>query len=235
MSASPAAFLVSAAQATRGAGTARVTSTMTVDAGDGASQSVRADGVVDFAGDDAALRVSSSIFGGGSDLQILLVDSASYVQVPMFGEKWISVPLDDLNVELPDPSKGLNMLTELTDLTEVGEEPIDGTETTKYTGTVDVEDAVGMSLPADLAQSTKKELEKASGTVDVSVWVDGDGRVVRLDQRGTVDVGTGAPLSTTSSTTLTDFGVATDIAAPPADQVVDGSQLGGLADLPRTG
>lgn len=234
-SASPAVLLDNAAQTTRSAGSARIMSTMTVGSGaDGTS--VRAEGVVDFEGDEAALRVSSSIFGGGSDLQVILSQDTSYIQVPMFGQKWVAMPLKDLNVNLPDPSSSLDMLTDLADLTVVGKEPVDGVEATKYTGRIDVKDAIGLAPQLPSARTpAAPDLDKVSGTVAVTVWVDEEQRIVRFDQRGTIDTGAGAPMASSSSTTLTDFGVATDIAPPPADQVIEGEKLSQLDGLAGTG
>lgn len=228
VSASPALFMAQATQATTAAGSARISSTSTIGGSGDQGTTIRAEGVVDFATNQAALRVSSALFGGGSDMQVILVDGKTYIQVPMFGEKWISAPMADLGVNLSDPAQGLAQLKMMADLTEIGPEPIDGVEATKYTGTLDLKDAVGqVDLPADAA----KQLDKLTGTADVTVWVDDQGRIVRFDQTATMDVGTGNPVQTTSSTTISDFGVTTDITPPPADQVVDEDSLKELGDL----
>ena len=182
-SASPAAFIAQAADSTRSAGSAKLTSTTTIGGMGEQGTAIRADGVVDFAGNEAALRVSSSLFGGSSDMQVILADGKSYLQVPMFGEKWIAMPIEDLGLNLADPAQGLDMLKKMTDLQEVGQEPIEGVEATKYTGTVDLKDAVGQAgLPAGTQQELSKELDKLSGQAQVTVWVDDDGRIIRFDQ-----------------------------------------------------
>ena len=69
----------------------------------------------------------------------------------------------------------------------------------------------------------------------MTVWVDEAGRIIRFDQTATIDTGTGKAVETTSSTTLSDFGVATDITAPPADQVLDSDALQRMGDLASSG
>ncbi len=240
-SASPAAFIAQAADSTTSAGSARIMSTTTVAGSqnlgtEGQDTTIRAEGVVNFAGNEAALRVSASLFGGDSDMQVVLVDGKSYVQVPMFGEKWIAMPMKDLGLNLADPAQGLDMLKQAADLQEVGKEPVDGVEATKYTGTLNLQDALGSAgLPADAQGDLSQKLDKVSGDAQVTVWVDEAGRIIRFDQTATIDTGTGKAVETTSSTTLSDFGVATDITAPPADQVVDSDSLQGLGDLASGG
>lgn len=240
-SASPAAFIAQAADSTTSAGSARIMSTTTVSGSqnlgtEGQDTTIRAEGVVNFAGNEAALRVSASLFGGDSDMQVVLVDGKSYVQVPMFGEKWIAMPMKDLGLNLADPAQGLDMLKQAADLQEVGKEPVDGVEATKYTGTLNLQDALGSAgLPADAQGDMAQKLDKVSGDAQVTVWVDEAGRIIRFDQTATIDMGTGKAVETTSSTTLSDFGVATDITAPPADQVIDSDSLQGLGDLASGG
>lgn len=240
-SASPAAFIAQAADSTTSAGSARIMSTTTVGGSqnlgtEGRDTTIRAEGVVNFAGNEAALRVSASLFGGDSDMQVVLVDGKSYVQVPMFGEKWIAMPMKDLGLNLADPAQGLDMLKQAADLQEVGKEPVDGVEATKYTGTLNLQDALGSAgLPADAQGDMAQKLDKVSGDAQVTVWVDEAGRIIRFDQTATIDMGTGKAVETTSSTTLSDFGVATDITAPPADQVIDSDSLQGLGDLASGG
>lgn len=225
-SASPALYVAQAADTTRSAGSARIMSTTNIA---GAQEStIRAEGVVDFAGNEAAMRVSSSLFGGSADMQVIIADGSSYIQIPVMGQKWISMPLQDLGVNFADPSQSLDMLKKVADLREVGQEPIEGVEATKYAGTVDLKDAFGqMDIPAD----QKKDLDKLAGTAQITVWVDDQDRIVRFDQKASLDLGTGDKVETTSSTTLSDFGVATDITPPPADEVMDGSALKGLGGL----
>ncbi|MFN8125217.1 MAG: hypothetical protein U0R64_01710 [Candidatus Nanopelagicales bacterium] len=65
-SASPAAFLVQAADATAATGSAKISATSTISGiapGDGGPLTVTANGVVDFADSEASLQVDSALFG----------------------------------------------------------------------------------------------------------------------------------------------------------------------------
>lgn len=232
MSASPAAFIAQAADTTESAGSARITSTTSAEGGaggDGSTVNVRMDGVVDFTTDRAALRLSSALFGGDTEMQVIVVDGVSYVQLPMFGQKWIKMPIQQLGVDFADPTSGLDMLRRAGDLTEVGPEPVDGVEATKYTGTIDLRKALEQMAP-EADKKIADELARTTGTADITVWVDDEGRIVRYDQKATIKAG-GQAITTTSSTTLTDFGVATDIEPPPSEEVMDKNALDQLGDL----
>lgn len=231
ISASPAAMLAQAAQSTESAGSAKVTSTTTVDSGAGGQDmTVRGGGVVDFASGEASMRLSSSLFGGGMDLEVIVADGKSYIKVPMFGDKWLETPLQDLGVTFADPAAGLDMLKEVGDLKEVGPENVAGVPATKYTGTVDLHKLMEQTGAAQGDSSQAKQLAKLTGVADVTVWVDGDGRIVRYDQKADLKAG-GQSLVTTMSTTFTDFGVDTAITPPPTDQVMTADQLKKLGDL----
>ncbi len=237
VSASPASFIAQAASTTESTGSARITSTTTAEGGgasgsSGGAVNVRVDGVVDFAADKASLRMSSALFGGDTEMQVIVADGTSYVQLPMFGQKWIKMPIQQLGVDFADPTTGLEMLRRTADLTEVGPEPVDGVEATKYTGTIDLKKALEEMSTGDTGVDEKmgKQLARTTGNADITVWVDSEGRIVRYDQKATIEAG-GQAITTTTSTTLTDFGVATDITPPPSDEVMDKSALDQLGDL----
>jgi hypothetical protein len=243
--ASPAAFIAQAADSTTSAGSARIVSTTTVtglpsQGTAGQETTIQAEGVVNFARNEAALTVSAALFGGDSDMQVVLVGGQSYIKVPMFGEKWIAMPMKDLGLNVADPTQGLDLLKQAADLQEVGKEPVDGVEATKYTGTIDLQEALGSAgLPADAKDDLPQQLDKVTGDADVIVWVDEEGRIIRFDQTATIDNGNGngngKTIETTSSTTMSDFGVPTDITAPPADQVLDSDALQKMGDLAGNG
>lgn len=234
VSAAPAAFIAQAADSTAAAGSAAMTSTTTITGapmGGRQDITVSADGVIDFAGSEASLQVTSPMMGGGAGMEVILADGVGYVKVPMFGDKWLSSPTKDLGLTMADPTQGLQTLRKAADLTQVGSEDIGGVATTKYTGTVDLSEAVGqLGLSASDERKAQAELEKIARTADVTVWVDDQDRVVRYDQQLAVDAD-GRTMQVSSSTSFSDFGVATDIQAPPADQVMDASKLKDLMPL----
>lgn len=233
VSAAPAAFIAQAADSTAATGSAKLVSTTSIKGapmgGSGTQDlTITADGIIDFAGSEASLQVSSPMMGTGSSMQVVLADGVGYVKVPMFGDKWISSPTKDLGLSMADPTQGLETLRKAADLTEVGTEDINGVTATKYTGTVDLSEAVGqLGLPAADAEKAQRELAKVARTADVTVWVDDQDRVVRYDQELAVNAD-GQQVQVSSSTSLSDFGITTDIQAPPADQVMDASKIKGM-------
>ena len=232
VTASPAAFMAQATQSTTSSGSARVTFTTSVGGMADQGIAIRGDGVVNFTDDEAALRVSSSLFGGGSDIEVTVVDGKSYIKVPIFGNKWIEAPAEEFGLSGADPSQSLQVLQDIADLQAVGAENIDGLQATKYTGTIALKKAMEqLGLPSGQTSEIEKNLDKVDGQSQVTVWVDSENRIVRFDQKMTIDIGAGKPVETMSSTTMTDFGIETDIVPPPADQVVSVDSLKDLAEL----
>jgi hypothetical protein len=122
-----------------------------------------------------------------------------------------------------DPTKALQMLQSIGNVSKVGTATIDGVDTTEYSGTVDVQKAAAALGPA----YTKLLGEAKVSTIPVDVWVGSDGLVRRLHENLSY------PINGTESTTdltidLSDFGVQTTITPPPADQTVDISTLKGV-------
>lgn len=225
--ASSAAFVRQAADTTTQAGSARISSQTTMGGSGDAGTAMTVQGVANFADKQLALTLQSGLLGADGAAQIIVTGGKTYLQMPMLGKKWIEAPMQDMGVNVTDPSQSLASLKEIADLQEAGTEDIDGVEATKYTGTVDLQKALSQSgLPLDKQQQLAGKLK---GTADVTVWIDGKGRIIRFDQNLTVDSGNGHPVDFVSSTTLSEFGVATDIQPPPADQIMD---LGSLKNVP---
>jgi hypothetical protein len=121
-----------------------------------------------------------------------------------------------------DPTKALQLLESVGDVSKVGTATIGGVETTEYTGTIDVKKV------AAVLGAQAKALDKAKvSSIPIDVWIDGDGLVRRMHEHLTYPAGV---LNTTTDLTvdLSDFGVKTSIQAPPADQTVDVSALKGI-------
>jgi LppX_LprAFG lipoprotein len=122
-----------------------------------------------------------------------------------------------------DPTKALQLLESVGDVSKVGTETIGGVQTTEYTGTIDVKKVAGV-----LGGAQAKALDKAKvSSIPIDVWIDGDGLVRRMHEHLTYPAGA---LNTTTDLTvdLSDFGVKTSIQVPPADQTLDVSALKGI-------
>jgi len=163
-----------------------------------------------------------------------------YMQLPALdqylnGKTWVKADLGalaqkqgiDLNQLFQaagneDPTRALQMLESVGNVSKVGTATIDGVDTTEYSGTIDVQKAA-----AALGPSYEKLLNGSKVTsIPVDVWIGSDGLVRRLHEHLSYDVN-GTQATTDLTMNLNDFGSPVTITTPPADQVVDLSQLKG--------
>jgi hypothetical protein len=163
-----------------------------------------------------------------------------YMQLPALdkylnGKTWVKADLGALAQERgidlnqlfqaagnEDPTKALQMLQSVGNVSKAGTAAIDGVDTTEYRGTVDVQKAA-----AALGPSYEKLLSGSKVTsIPVDVWIGSDGLVRRLHENLSYDVN-GTQATTDLTMNLTDFGAPVTVTTPPADQVIDLSQLKG--------
>lgn len=124
-----------------------------------------------------------------------------------------------------DPTKALQAIESVGNVSKVGTATIDGVNTTEYSGTIDVKKAA-----AALGPSASKLLAQAKvTTIPVDVWVGDDGLVRRLHENFAYPVQGAGELNTDLTMDLTDFGVKTNIQPPPADQTADIGALKGIS------
>jgi LppX_LprAFG lipoprotein len=211
-----------------------------------------ADGVSDNASRSADMTMDLSsvaaLAGGSADQWKghVIVDGSGktpvlYLRLPaldkyLSGKKWAKADLGALaqknGVDLgqllqtagaEDPTKALQLLQSVGDVSKVGTETIDGTETTEYSGTVDVKKVASV-----LGASESKALEKAGvNSIPIDVWIGGDGLVRRIHESFSSSAG-GAKATTDLTIGLSDFGTKVSVTPPPADQTADLSTLGGV-------
>jgi hypothetical protein len=235
-------------------GSAKVTMAIAVEA-DGTTYSVTGAGA--FARDrgemtfDMArlLKLAGLPSSAGGDVKLLYLpedgDSVVYLQLPFLtgeltgGKTWIRVDLQKaakaLGFDLSDllgptnqnPGDLLDMLRASSQLDEVGKDTIDGTPTTHYKGTLDLEQAAKLK---GISAETVARLKAAGAPteVPVEVWVGDDGLVRQLRM---VEDMASAGKKTNASVTVgfTDYGTDVSVDAPPADEVFDATALAGLA------
>jgi hypothetical protein len=237
---SPAAQVRQAFVTTVAAGPARVAlDARTAVAGQDVG--VTGEGVIDVRGQAADLNLQVPTLG---PLHTVVVGGTAYAQLPsMFalftgGKQWASVSLDQLSrlqfgtalSQLGTTSNPFEQLRYLDgvrdDAREVGKEPIEGRETTRYAASIDLDRTPAAQDPATRPAVDRLRALIGSATLPVEVWVDDDGYLRRFRQTITAGAGGGAP-ATTSTTTVTfrEFGVDARIAPPPPDQVTDLSRL----------
>jgi hypothetical protein len=158
---------------------------------------------------DMAMKLTMDALGG--DVEVRLVAGTMYMKSPAFGEKWVSIPLDDPNSPMGalgsqfDVKQQFELFAKaVTSATHVGTEDVDGESLEHYTATVDAEKMLE-SLPS-----------AAAGQVDVpdsmtqDWWFDDEGLIRKFSSDFS---------GSTTTMTLSDWGSDVTIEAPPADEV----------------
>ena len=158
---------------------------------------------------ELAMKLTMDALGG--DVEVRLVGGTMYMKSPTFGDKWVSIPLDDPNSPLGaigsnlDVKKQFELFADaVTSATYEGAEDVDGESLDHYTATVDTKKLL-QNLPS-----------AAAGQVDVPEsmtqdwWFDDDGLIRKFSS----DVGGAATVMT-----LSEWGEDVDIEAPPSDEV----------------
>lgn len=171
-----------------------------------------------------------------------LVGRTMYMKMPSMpqlgggnaAKPWLKISLDELgrqsglNIDQllqqsqqMDPVQNTKMLTASKDVREVGKETVDGVETTHYTGTYRVEDAVAQ-LPADQQDAIRKTYgQLGMDDMKFDLWVD-DQQLPRKMAMKSQQTASGVLDMTI---TYRDFGKPVNIAEPPASQVTDFSEM----------
>lgn len=237
--------IVLAASKTNDAGTYKADITASSEV---AGQAIEMSGTGEFDGKEqrGQMSVTASLAGQELDMEMVYLLPIMYVRYPPgllpgvpAGKPWVKLDLEKLGQEAgldfsqlmqldqTDPSQSLQFLRGVSDVQEVGEEDVRGVPTTHYTGTVD------LRLLAEKDPSLKDAVEQVmqrTGTSDIpiEVWIDQDGFVRRIKQSMEgATAGSEMKMNLTTTTELYDFGTDVSVEEPPADQVVDFSQLMG--------
>jgi hypothetical protein len=213
----------------------------------GQSASLTADGVFD--GDEGEVTLHTGDLLGGSGLSMGDVKAIVtkqdghpelYLQTPtaiLGGKSWLKLDLEQAVKQLgaknaqgllgatgQSPADALALLRKVGSVTEVGSETVDGTKTTHYRATVDVEQALeNAGAPAEALAAVR-----ASGVetqLPVDVWVgDDDGYVRKLHVDYSTSTG-GESFSGEVTMTLSDWGTDVSIDVPDDDETLDATQL----------
>ncbi|MEU5989824.1 LppX_LprAFG lipoprotein [Spirillospora sp. NPDC047418] len=171
-----------------------------------------------------------------------LVGRNMYMKMPMLSalggnasaKPWIKLSLDELgkqsgmNIEellqqsrQMDPVQNTKMLTASKDAREVGKETLDGVETTHYTGTYRMEDAIAKLSP-EMQEAYRKNLASTGmQSMHFDLWVDGQ-QLPRQMKMKSAQTSEG---TMTMSMKYHDFGKPVQIDEPPASQVTDFAEI----------
>ena len=245
-SSSPRMELISSATKTRDAGSARFAMRMSVSANSVKVMTMTGTGVTGFQPPAAqiAIRFSGDQALGavnGMTMTERVVDGAVYIQSPLFagltgsGKQWVKVDLGDLGAGGPtdlgtgqsDPTKMLDYLRgRSSGVTRVGSDEVRGVQAMHYHAETSLQKVLA-SLPAAQRQSFEAIVKSyGSASIPIDIWVDGDGRIVRMVTATSLDVN-GQSVQSDVQVDYFDFGVPVDVTVPPAGQVAD---LGGLGN-----
>ena len=189
-------------------------------------------GVEDAKGQRAQIRAQlPGEIPGGGEMELIADGLVMYMRVPFIGDElggkeWMKLDLDraydDLGVDLegiaqvnPGTSQQLDALEQVKDgIRDEGREQVRGVETTHYSATVDLRELDGEGVDKLI------ELSGVS-TFDVSVWIDDDQRIRRMEwQNLALD-----DVEMTMIMEYVRFGVPVDIDIPDDDEVFDATDL----------
>lgn len=139
-----------------------------------------------------------------------------------------------------DPTQFLDLLKSVSsDVKEVGKEKVTGADTTHYRATIDFAKAVEASPTADAATKAKLSAFYNNLTAPADVWIDGDGRLRKMTYTLDTSKIDASALSTNARAAsafqqiagidftleLSNFGVAVNVTAPPANETTDLSSI----------
>lgn len=191
-----------------------------------------------------SMKIAGESMGG---VQQVLVGRTMYMKMPMLSElgslgggaqvkPWLKISLDELgrqsgmNIDellqqsrQMDPIQNTKMLTASKDVREVGKETVDGVQTTHYSGTYRMEDAIAKLAPENQAAARKSLSSLGLDSMQFDLWVD-DQQLPRKMAMKTPQTADGVMNMTMK---YRDFGKPVQISAPPASQVTDLSELMG--------
>lgn len=194
--------------------------------------------------DPPAMQMKMTMDGATADesgeVEIRLVDDAMYMNAgpeaaaEMDGKTWLKIgmsdggagggenPLLELKQADDNPADEAQMMNAAEDLERVGEEKVEGVQTTRYTGTVTLDD-----LRADLKgkdAKTKKDrqeqidemAEQGFDEFTMDMWIDGEDHTKQFRMQAETKEG---PLDTTM--TFLSYNEPVTVEVPPASETAD--------------
>lgn len=178
-------------------------------------------------------RLAVDLPGGATDhIDEVFADGQVYVRglVPEQPDVWGSIPRADarahylLRAPLNDPEYVFRQLAEARRYESLGEREVDGSPTSTYRVKFGI-DTLMLGVDDDLRAKTEELRQATRGGLDVQVqvWIDGQGRVVRHET-----ILGGIRFEIAETTTLSDFGKPVAVTAPPADSVAPILEYGGV-------
>lgn len=222
----------------------------------GGELTMNAEGAYDFANRLGEMSMTMELpeeagpMAGPQNIEMVFDDLVIYMKYPFMSQMapgakpWIKMDLEKVAQEsgmdfgsmmqsgTSDPSQMLEWLRGVSgDVQVVGDEEVRGVTATHYAGTIDF-NKVADQAPAELRDQMKASIDMmteaiGTSTVPFDVWIDEQGRAVRLQQAFEFKQGATQGASMSMTVDIFDFGTDVDIDIPPPSQTSDFSELMG--------
>ncbi|OXM67971.1 hypothetical protein [Amycolatopsis vastitatis] len=216
--------------------------------GSAAGQTLKANGAMAF--DGAQTRFSMTATAAGQTTEMRLVDQVMYIKLPAEERKqmgtdkaWAKVSADgsdplsqalggalSQSAEQSDPSKMLDQISKAGRIVSSDQTELNGQKVNHYKVVIDLAkavDQIAAQVPAAAREQVTEKLKGKDIKIPAEVWLDEENLPVQMTMdQGPMMQALGAPAGDAKFTMkYTDWGTQVDVAAPPADQVVDLGEL----------
>ncbi|OZM73704.1 hypothetical protein CFN78_09330 [Amycolatopsis antarctica] len=218
-----------------------------------AGMTIAAKGEGRYDGENSAMSMTMDMMG--QQIEMRFVDRAMYMKMPqgMGGtadKPWIKISADgtdpmsqqmggqfDQLTEQSDPTKMLEYIKQAGTITNSETTQLDGQETTHYSIDLDFDKMIDLA-PGGLEKEQAEQMRGKIGVIPMELWLNSEQLPVQI----TMDMGAitkaameaagapagGAPTEGKMTMKYSDWGAEVDVAAPPADQVGEMPNMGGL-------
>lgn len=223
-------------------------------------QSFTFTGEGDVDNDRQVARMSMDLGALGGSMEMIMVDGVVFMRSATFAGAGISTPwvsMDPSKMDpataaqfgggfgggTTDPSAYVALFAGVVDVREAGSEPIDGVATTRYEGTIDIEQVLRRFpelLRDDVDDETRAQLEEGlqlmldqfeslgiDGRLPFEIWIDGEGyprrEVISMDFSGLVPGDGDASME--MRVDLSRFGEPVHVRPPAEREVTDITKL----------
>ncbi|WP_206790141.1 hypothetical protein [Amycolatopsis sp. MtRt-6] len=217
--------------------------------GSAAGQSMTASGAMSM--EETDTKFSMTTTAGGETTEMRLVDKVMYIKLPASDQKemgtdkaWAKISADgsdplsqamggmlSQSAEQSDPSKMLDQISKTGRIISSDQTELNGEKVNHYKVELDVAKAIDQftaQVPAAARDKLTDMLKGKDIKLPAELWLNKDNLPVQVTMdQGPMMQALGAPGGTDAKFTMkyTDWGTQVDVAAPPADQVVDLGEL----------
>ncbi len=240
--------IAEAAERTTAAGGARIEMEMTMPGPGGEEIELVATGVTDMAQQKGRMTIDlSRVPGGEGELEQIFEGFVLWMRMPALDERlpdgaeWVRIDLRKATkaagIDIGqfaqggnDASKQLEFLRATGEVEKEGRTEVRGVTTTHYSGTIDYRKYPKLVPAAERARARKSveaiiELAGGQSKVPVEVWIDEKDLVRRMRMDVPMKLPGQRPVDMEMDYELYDFGIPVDVEPPPADEVIDYTEL----------